>query len=94
MNTFAIGELAEFIGTDPVLPWFRGMECTVTGPLELREYHFVTGTRRAMAYEVKSATGEVGPCQPQLLRKKRPPSEPLARWEDIPYFNPTKETVS
>lgn len=93
MNTFAIGELAEFIDTAPVLPWFQGMECTVTGPLELRPYFFTTGTVVAMAYEVKAANGEVGPCQPALLRKKRPPREPLARWEDVPYFNPTLVTA-
>ncbi len=94
MNTFVIGELAEFDTMPPVLQPFWGMDCVITGPLEIREYHFPHGTQRAMAYEVTAANGEIGPCQPCMLRKKRPPREPTVAWEDVPYFNPTKERLT
>lgn len=48
---------------------------------------------RGPAWIVSDGT-KTGYVLEESLEPKRPPREPTVSWDDVPYFNPTKESVT
>lgn len=97
-ETFAVGEIAIF--WQPEDPHgHHNTECEIVGGLRKRtaRVYRTDITFTEAGYRIKMASdGSVWSCQPEYLRKKKPPSElnQLVSWDDVPLFNPTKKVES
>lgn len=85
---FSVGDMAEIVyslsGNPP------GQIVEVIGGLEPR-----TSPLRGlvMGYVVLHPDGFERIATPNQLRRLKSPRESLCRWEEVPYFNPTKVTA-
>lgn len=90
---FKPGEIAIIVRSNH---GYVGQECEVIGGLTRRPGLLATGRISiAWGYVVRTSDGRRWITSHDSLKRRKPPQprEQLARWEDVPYWNPTRVTA-
>lgn len=98
MSALKVGDVCEFVGLHSRCQEFNGTECVILSGLA--ERYGCDSHRYEMCHEVRCALdGSVRLCQPQYLRRRKPPEEPIRQelgdWDLCPWRPslPVKELV-